>query len=76
MLSRFLPIFVSKAFINMSVYVLWLYCLDLKRLLPSVLSLDPSELQKAIEVQLLRSGVSAMTVANQQPEHKNTQSSE
>ncbi|KAK0144339.1 Serine/threonine-protein kinase SMG1 [Merluccius polli] len=50
--------------------------LDLKRLLPSVLSLDPSELQKAIEVQLLRSAVSAMTVASLQQEHKATQSSE
>ena len=49
---------------------------DLKRLLPSVLSLDPSELQKAIEVQLLRSAVSAMTVANNQQENKATQSSE
>ena len=49
---------------------------DLKRLLPSVLSLDPSELQKAIEVQLLRSAVSAMTVAINQQENKATQSSE
>ncbi|XP_030237319.1 serine/threonine-protein kinase SMG1 isoform X2 [Gadus morhua] len=50
--------------------------LDLKRLLPSVLSLDPSELQKAIEVQLLRSAVSAMSVASSPPEHKATQSTE
>ncbi|CAL8342926.1 unnamed protein product [Merluccius merluccius] len=50
--------------------------LDLKRLLPSVLSLDPSELQKAIEVQLLRSAVSAMAVASLQQEHKATHSSE
>jgi PI-3-kinase-related kinase SMG-1 len=49
---------------------------DLKRLLPSVLSLDPSELQKAIEVQLLRSAVSAMSVASSPPEHKATQSTE
>jgi len=67
---------MSEAFINMYMYVLWMCWSDLKRLLPSVLSLDPSELQKAIEVQLLRSGVSAMTVANQQPEHKASQSSE
>uniref|UniRef100_A0A3B4V3S0 non-specific serine/threonine protein kinase n=1 Tax=Seriola dumerili TaxID=41447 RepID=A0A3B4V3S0_SERDU len=39
--------------------------LDLKRLLPSM-SPDPTELQRAIEVQLLRSAVSAMTKANQQ----------
>ncbi|KAJ3601732.1 hypothetical protein NHX12_032699 [Muraenolepis orangiensis] len=48
--------------------------LDLKMLLPSLLSLDPSELQKAIEVQLLRSAVSAMAVASQDP--ASTQSSE
>ncbi|XP_071393422.1 serine/threonine-protein kinase SMG1 [Centroberyx affinis] len=48
--------------------------LDLKRLLPSM-SPDPSELQKAIEVQLLRSAVSAMTTAttsNHQQEQKTT----
>ncbi|XP_041828579.1 serine/threonine-protein kinase SMG1 isoform X2 [Melanotaenia boesemani] len=41
--------------------------LDLKRLLPSM-SPDSTELQRAIEVQLLRSAVSAMTKANQQQE--------
>ncbi|KAF7654424.1 hypothetical protein LDENG_00070090 [Lucifuga dentata] len=45
--------------------------LDLKRLLPSM-SPDPSELQRAIEVQLLRSAVSAMTKANQQQEQRNS----
>ncbi|XP_045069168.1 serine/threonine-protein kinase SMG1 [Coregonus clupeaformis] len=44
--------------------------LDLKRLLPAVLSPDPSELQKAIEVQLLRSAVAAMTTANHEQEPK------
>ncbi|KAM8824507.1 serine/threonine-protein kinase SMG1 isoform 2-T2 [Synchiropus picturatus] len=39
--------------------------LDLKRLLPSV-SPDPTELQRAIEVQLLRSAVCAMTKAEQE----------
>lgn len=38
---------------------------DLKRLLPSI-SPDPTELQRAIEVQLLRSSVSAMSKALQQ----------
>ncbi|KAM6957377.1 serine/threonine-protein kinase SMG1 [Aplochiton taeniatus] len=46
--------------------------LDLKRLLPAVLSPDPSELQKAIEVQLLRSAVGAMITANHQHEQKAT----
>ncbi|XP_029016036.1 serine/threonine-protein kinase SMG1 [Betta splendens] len=45
--------------------------LDLKRLLPSM-SPDPTELQRAIEVQLLRSAVSAMMKANQQQEQKTT----
>ncbi|XP_076000329.1 serine/threonine-protein kinase SMG1 isoform X2 [Genypterus blacodes] len=45
--------------------------LDLKKLLPSM-SPDPSELQRAIEVQLLRSALSAMTKANQQLEQKST----
>ncbi|XP_077940467.1 serine/threonine-protein kinase SMG1 isoform X6 [Gasterosteus aculeatus] len=45
--------------------------LDLKRLLPSM-SPDPTELQRAIEVQLLRSAVSAMTKVNEQQEHKTT----
>ncbi|XP_028310240.1 serine/threonine-protein kinase SMG1 isoform X2 [Gouania willdenowi] len=49
--------------------------LDLKRLLPS-LSPDPSELQRAIEVQLLRSAVSAMNKANQQQEQKATTNSD
>ncbi|XP_068192330.1 serine/threonine-protein kinase SMG1 isoform X2 [Antennarius striatus] len=39
--------------------------LDLKRLLPSM-SPDPSELQRAIEVQLLRSAVGAMTKTKQE----------
>uniref|UniRef100_A0A667Z9R8 non-specific serine/threonine protein kinase n=1 Tax=Myripristis murdjan TaxID=586833 RepID=A0A667Z9R8_9TELE len=46
--------------------------LDLKRLLPSMMSPDPSELQKAIEVQLLRSAVSAMTTVKNQQEQKTT----
>ncbi|CAB1447955.1 unnamed protein product [Pleuronectes platessa] len=47
--------------------------LDLKRLLPSM-SPDPTELQRAIEVQLLRSAVSAMSKANQQQEQRTTAS--
>ncbi|XP_069566221.1 serine/threonine-protein kinase SMG1 isoform X2 [Brachyistius frenatus] len=47
--------------------------LDLKRLLPSM-SPDSTELQRAIEVQLLRSAVSAMTKANQQQEQRITPS--
>ncbi|XP_032443983.1 serine/threonine-protein kinase SMG1 isoform X1 [Xiphophorus hellerii] len=47
--------------------------LDLKRLLPSM-SPDPTELQRAIEVQLLRSAVGAMAKANQQQEQRNTSS--
>ncbi|XP_056143769.1 serine/threonine-protein kinase SMG1 [Lampris incognitus] len=50
--------------------------LDLKRLLPSVLSPDPSELQKAIEVQLLRSSVSAFMLASHQQEQKTTATSD
>lgn len=38
---------------------------DLKKLLPSM-SPDPTELQRAIEVQLLRSAVSAMKKDEQQ----------
>lgn len=34
------------------------------------MSPDPTELQRAIEVQLLRSSVSAMTRANQQQDQK------
>ncbi|XP_035470486.2 serine/threonine-protein kinase SMG1 isoform X2 [Scophthalmus maximus] len=45
--------------------------LDLKRLLPSM-SPDPTELQRAIEVQLLRSSVCAMTKANQQQDQRTT----
>ncbi|XP_062840999.1 serine/threonine-protein kinase SMG1 isoform X2 [Trichomycterus rosablanca] len=44
--------------------------LDLKRLLPAVLSPDPSELQKAIEVQLLRSAVGAVTSTNHEQDQK------
>ncbi|XP_035261317.1 serine/threonine-protein kinase SMG1 [Anguilla anguilla] len=46
--------------------------LDLKRLLPAVLSPDPTELQKAIEVQLLRSAVGIVTSANQSEQDQNT----
>ncbi|XP_023140718.2 serine/threonine-protein kinase SMG1 isoform X2 [Amphiprion ocellaris] len=45
--------------------------LDLKRLLPSM-SPDPTELERAIEVQLLRSAVSAMTKTNLQQEQRPT----
>ncbi|KAK6476140.1 serine/threonine-protein kinase SMG1-like isoform X1 [Huso huso] len=38
--------------------------LDLKKLLPCVLSPDPTELQKAIEVQLLRSAVGVVSIVN------------
>ncbi|KAK1162804.1 serine/threonine-protein kinase SMG1-like [Acipenser oxyrinchus oxyrinchus] len=38
--------------------------LDLKKLLPGVLSPDPTELQKAIEVQLLRSAVGVVSIVN------------
>ncbi|XP_016124674.1 serine/threonine-protein kinase SMG1-like [Sinocyclocheilus grahami] len=44
--------------------------IDLKRLLPAVLSPDPSELQKAIEVQLLRSAVGAITATNHEQDQK------
>ncbi|KAK3520199.1 hypothetical protein QTP70_017920, partial [Hemibagrus guttatus] len=44
--------------------------LDLKRILPAILSPDPSELQKAIEVQLLRSAVRAITSANHEQDQK------
>ncbi|XP_068605668.1 serine/threonine-protein kinase SMG1 [Brachionichthys hirsutus] len=47
--------------------------LDLKRLFPSM-SPDPAELQRAIEVQLLRSAVCAMTKANQKPEQRSAAS--
>ncbi len=49
---------------------------DLKRLLPAVLSPDPSELQKAIEVQLLRSAVGAISAANHEQDQKVLASSE
>nr|XP_061829730.1 serine/threonine-protein kinase SMG1-like isoform X1 [Nerophis lumbriciformis] len=45
--------------------------LDLKRLLPSM-SPDPTELQRAIEVQLLRTAVCALAKASQQPEQRTT----
>lgn len=45
--------------------------LDLKRLLPSM-SPDPTELHRAIEVQVLRSAVSAMTKADQQQDQLTT----
>lgn len=44
-------------------------CLDLKRLLPSM-SPDPTELQRAIEVQLVRSAVGSITKTIQQPEQR------
>ncbi|XP_020505278.1 serine/threonine-protein kinase SMG1 [Labrus bergylta] len=47
--------------------------LDLKRLLPFI-SPDPTELQKAVEVQLLRSAVSAMAKASEQQQPKTTAS--
>ncbi|XP_035389717.1 serine/threonine-protein kinase SMG1 [Electrophorus electricus] len=50
--------------------------LDLKRLLPAVLSPDPSELQKAIEVQLLRGAVGAIMSASHEPDQKAQPSSE
>ncbi|XP_061604634.1 serine/threonine-protein kinase SMG1 [Phyllopteryx taeniolatus] len=45
--------------------------MDLKRLLPS-LSPDPTELQRAIEVQLLRTAVSALAKASQPTEQRAT----
>uniref|UniRef100_UPI0037E707FB serine/threonine-protein kinase SMG1 n=1 Tax=Semicossyphus pulcher TaxID=241346 RepID=UPI0037E707FB len=45
--------------------------LDLKRLLPFI-SPDPTELQRAVEVQLLRSAVSAMSKAVEQQQQKTT----
>lgn len=52
----------------------FIYFLDLKKLLPSM-SPDPIELQRAIEVQLLRSAVSSMPKATHQ-EPKSTPSPE
>nr|XP_046270775.1 serine/threonine-protein kinase SMG1 isoform X2 [Scatophagus argus] len=49
--------------------------LDLKRLLPSM-SPDPTELHRAIEVQLLRSSVSAMTKAARQQEPRTASNSD
>ncbi|KAL0992596.1 hypothetical protein UPYG_G00095530 [Umbra pygmaea] len=46
--------------------------LDLKRLLPAVLSPDPSELQKAIEVQLLRCAVATITTGSHEEERSAT----
>ncbi|KAL4659048.1 serine/threonine-protein kinase SMG1 isoform X1 [Arapaima gigas] len=43
---------------------------DLKRLLPTVLSPDPTELQKAVEVQLLRGAVAIITAANHEQDQK------
>lgn len=37
---------------------------DMKKLLPNMLSPDPRELQKAVEVQLLRSSVCLATAVN------------
>ncbi|KAI1896054.1 hypothetical protein AGOR_G00090850 [Albula goreensis] len=45
---------------------------DLKRLLPAVLSPDPTELQKAVEVQLLRSAVGIVTSTNQTEQDQKT----
>ncbi|XP_041633863.1 serine/threonine-protein kinase SMG1 isoform X3 [Cheilinus undulatus] len=47
--------------------------LDLKKLLPFI-SPDPTELQRAVEVQLLRSAVSAMERASEQQQPKTTSS--
>ncbi|MGH0131962.1 UNVERIFIED_CONTAM: hypothetical protein FKN15_008622 [Acipenser sinensis] len=44
--------------------------LDLKKLLPCVLSPDPTELQKAIEVQLLRSAVGVVSIVNHNEQDK------
>lgn len=38
--------------------------IDMKKLLPNMLSPDPRELQKAVEVQLLRSSVCLATAVN------------
>lgn len=53
---------------------MFIYFLDLKKLLPSM-SPDPIELQRAIEVQLLRSAVSSTPKATHQ-EPKSTPSPE
>lgn len=53
----------------MPVYCACVHFSDLKKLLPS-LSPDPTELQRAIEVQLLRSAVSSMTKDVQQQEQR------
>ncbi|KAG2455286.1 SMG1 kinase, partial [Polypterus senegalus] len=45
---------------------------DLKKLLPSVLSPDPTELQKAIEVQLMRSAVGMVSTLSHEQEQKVT----
>ncbi|XP_076852273.1 serine/threonine-protein kinase SMG1 [Brachyhypopomus gauderio] len=50
--------------------------LDLKRLLPAVLSPDPLELQKAIEVQLLRGAVGAVMSSSHEQDQKAQASSE
>ncbi|XP_028842210.1 serine/threonine-protein kinase SMG1 isoform X2 [Denticeps clupeoides] len=50
--------------------------LDLKRLLPAVLSPDPSEMHKAIEVQLLRSAVGAISATDHEQDLKTLPSSD
>eukprot|EP00062_Callorhinchus_milii_P009126 gi/632952733/ref/XP_007892012.1/ PREDICTED: serine/threonine-protein kinase SMG1 [Callorhinchus milii] len=49
--------------------------LDMKKLLPNVLSPDPRELQKAIEVQLMRSAVCFSSTINQAEQEKKLQTS-
>ncbi|XP_018612751.2 serine/threonine-protein kinase SMG1 isoform X2 [Scleropages formosus] len=49
---------------------------DLKRLLPAVLSPDPTELQKAVEIQLLRGAVAIITATNHEQDQKTTPTSE
>lgn len=44
-------------------------CVDLKRLLPSM-SPDPAEMQRAIEVQLIRCAVGTITKGVQPPEQR------
>lgn len=48
---------------------------DMKKLLPNVMSPDPRELQKAIEVQLLRSAVCFSSTIEQTEQEKKIQNS-
>lgn len=47
---------------------------DMKKLLPNMLSPDPRELQKAVEVQLLRSSVCLATAVNHMEQEQKWQS--